>query len=67
MGRVKTDLVKRVTHELMNRYGGQFSDDFEKNKAVVNKLILTPSKKLKNIIAGYATRLIKKGKEPKII
>ena len=38
----------------------KFTPDFEKNKEVVSKMISTQSKKLRNIIAGYVTRLVKK-------
>ena len=65
MGRIKTVLIKRVTHELMDQYGDKFTDSYEKNKEVVNTLISTPSKKLRNAIAGYTVRLVKKSKEPK--
>lgn len=65
MGRIKTILVKRVTHRLMELYGDRFTDDFEENKQIVNELIETPSRKLRNIIAGYATRLVKKSREEK--
>ena len=60
MGRIKTVLVKRVTHELMELHGDKFTDDFEKNKEIVDKLIEAPSKKLRNVIAGYVTKLVKK-------
>lgn len=63
MGRVKTLLVKRETHKLMELYGDRFTDSFEKNKKVVDALVSTPSKKLRNIIAGYATRIVKKKQE----
>lgn len=62
MGRIKTGLIKRVTHKLMEEHGDKFTDDFEKNKEILNNLISTPSKKLRNVIAGYVTRLIKKAK-----
>jgi len=65
MGRIKTLQIKRVTHELMNLHGDKFTDTYEKNKEIVNKLISTPSKKLRNAIAGYVTRLVKQSKEPK--
>lgn len=65
MGRIKTTLTKRTTHELMRLHGSEFTDDFEKNKEIVNKLISTPSKKLRNVIAGYTTRLVKKSRESK--
>ena len=63
MGRVKTLLIKRITHELMKRHRDKFSDDFENNKKIVSRLVSTPYKKLRNIIAGYATRLVKKAKQ----
>ncbi len=59
MGRIKTKLVKRITHELMNRHGEKLTSEFEANKHVVNELVSCPSKKLRNIIAGYAARLKK--------
>lgn len=62
MGRIKTTQVKRVTHELMEQYGDQFGEDFDANKAVANKYLETSSKKLRNVIAGYATRLARKQK-----
>lgn len=63
MGRIKTVLVKRIGHQLMELYGNEFTDDFEKNKEIVDKLIEAPSKKLKNVIVGYVTKLVKKSKE----
>jgi len=63
MGRIKTLLIKRITNELIRIHGDKLSDNFQNNKQIVNKLVTTPSKKLKNIIAGYATRLMKKNKE----
>ena len=64
MGRIKTLQIKRITHELMKLHGNEFTDNYEKNKEIVNGLISTPSKKLRNAIAGYVTRLVKKGREP---
>lgn len=65
MGRIKTVLIKRVAHKLMELHGNEFTDNFEKNKEIINKLVSTPSKKLRNIIAGYITRLVKQSKKPK--
>ncbi len=64
MGRIKTVQIKRITHELMDLHGSKFTDNYEKNKEIVNKLISTPSKKLRNVIAGYVTRLVKQGRGP---
>lgn len=59
MGRIKTAQIKRVTHELMKLHGNEFTDNFETNQAIVNKLISTSSKILRNKIAGYVTKLVK--------
>ncbi|MBI5389475.1 30S ribosomal protein S17e [Candidatus Woesearchaeota archaeon] len=61
MGRIKTVLTKRVTNELMEKHSQDFKKDFNENKKQVSKFASFPSKKLRNIIAGYVTR--KKQKE----
>ncbi len=60
MGRIKTQLVKRTTNELLEQYGDKFSENYETNKQVVSQLVVGVGKKIRNIIAGYATRLVKK-------
>mgnify|MGYP001576171499 CR=1 FL=1 len=65
MGRIKTLQIKRIGHELMRLCSDKFTDNYEQNKGVINNLITTPSKKLRNIITGYVTRLVKQSKEPK--
>lgn len=60
MGRIKTTQVKRAGRKLMNLYGQRFTAKFEDNKKLVSEMADIPSKKLRNIIAGYATRLAKK-------
>ena len=59
MGRIKTKLTKRVTNKLVSNYKERFTDNFEKNKAIVAEVTDIQSKKLRNIIAGYVTRLVK--------
>ena len=61
MGRVKTQSAKRATYDLMDLYGKKFTKDFEQNKKIVKTVMITPSKKLRNIVTGYITRLVKKG------
>ena len=62
MGRIKTQLIKRTTNDLLEQFGDQFSEDFGQNKKIVGKLIPQITKKLRNVIAGYASRLVKKNK-----
>lgn len=60
MGRIKTTLVKRKTRELLKIHGDFFATDFTQNKQAVNKTTIIYSKKIRNIIAGYITRLKKR-------
>ncbi len=62
MGRIKTTQIKRVTLKLLEDNKENFSNNFEKNKQVVEELTITYSKKLRNVIAGYITRLVKQGR-----
>ena len=52
-------LIKRITVKLIKAYGQEFTSEFGKNKALVNKYTDVSSTKLRNSIAGYAARLIK--------
>jgi small subunit ribosomal protein S17e len=52
--------VKRVALELYESHGDEFTEDFSKNKEVVARLMEVKSKRLRNIIAGYVTRLKKR-------
>ncbi len=63
MGRIKTTHVKRATKKLLAMYGDRFKTDFNSNKKVVDELAEIGSKKLRNVIAGYATRLVNEKKE----
>ena len=57
MGKVRTDTVKRTSRELLRRFPERFAGDFESDKQAVNDLVSTQSKRLRNRIAGYVTRL----------
>ena len=59
MGRIKTMLIKRTTHELMEKHGDEFTKNFDDNKRILGTKAKVNSKKMRNIIAGYATRLKK--------
>jgi len=59
MGRIKTKLTKRVGLKLYKSHSDDFSTDFVQNKKQVNNLLEINSKKLRNIIAGYITRVKK--------
>ena len=59
MGRIKTSFVKRVGKEIFEKHGEQFTEDFNKNKAIVEKFAYIKSKKMRNIVTGYITTLKK--------
>ena len=59
MGRIKTMLIKRTTEELMEKSGQDFTNDFNENKKILDSKLKISSKKMRNVIAGYATRLKK--------
>ncbi|MDP3990660.1 MAG: 30S ribosomal protein S17e [archaeon] len=60
MGRIKTKLIKRKTLEVLSLHGDSFTSEFNKNKEMTDRFVKTESKKIRNIIAGYATRLKRK-------
>ena len=53
MGRIKSKLIKRTAIQLKEQI--DFSENFNENKKFLGNI--TPSKKLRNKIAGYLTRL----------
>ncbi|MDP3916983.1 MAG: 30S ribosomal protein S17e [Nanoarchaeota archaeon] len=63
MGRIKTQLIKRSTVKLLEAQRERFTDNFEENKKTAQEMLTDSSKKLRNIIAGYATRLVKNDKD----
>ncbi len=63
MGRVKTQLIKRNANKLIHVYNDRFKKDFNENKSIVKELTEIPSKKLRNIVTGYVTRLMKQEKK----
>jgi len=70
LGRIKTVLVKRITKKLVLEYPKEFSEDYKKNKDLVDKYAVIKSPKIRNVIAGYAARLVKQaksGKEKRVI
>ena len=64
MGRIKTKLTKRVSLKLFKNNPESFSStDYAKNKGRVDASLELYSKKLRNVIAGYLTRLKKAEKQ----
>ncbi|MBI4016636.1 MAG: 30S ribosomal protein S17e [Candidatus Aenigmarchaeota archaeon] len=59
MGRIKTQLIKRLTFQLMKKHKDDFKQSFEENKKIVEQFLDSDNKKIRNTIAGYVTRLVK--------
>ena len=60
MGKIKSKQVKRSAKELIKK-GIEFSEDFERNKKILGNTL--PSKKIRNQMAGYLSKLSKEGKQ----
>ncbi len=63
MGRIKTILVKRVTKQIVSNHKDEFTENYTKNKEVVAKYANIKSPKIRNVISGYAARLVRQSKE----
>jgi len=63
MGRVKTQITKRVSLDLVKEHSDKLKKDFNENKKAISGIINIPSKKFRNIIAGYVTRLMRNKQE----
>ena len=54
------DRIKRLSYEVLNEHKPKFGVDFADNKKVLDQIAIIRSKGLKNEIAGYITKFIKK-------
>ena len=59
MGRVKTAAIKKFSKLLYQKHMDKFTSDFQENKRILEELAVVESKKIKNQLVGYITRLIK--------
>jgi len=60
MGKVKTTQIKRTSNKILRNNPEKFTKNFEENKKLLPEVAEIRSKKLRNVIAGYITRLVKK-------
>ena len=58
MGKVKTEHIKRLAKELMERFPDKFSSNFDDNKHTVDELTEGATTKVRNQVAGYITHTI---------
>ena len=58
MGKVKTEQIKHLGKELMARFPGKFTTNFDENKRTVDELTKGTTTRVRNKVAGYITRTI---------
>lgn len=58
MGKIRTDRIKRIAKELVAKYHKNLSTNFDDNKVLISKLTNVASKRVRNRIAGYVTRIM---------
>jgi small subunit ribosomal protein S17e len=63
MGRIKTTAIKTKGQKLFSKHKDRFTTDYQKNKKLIDEFAHVPSKKIRNILAGYVTRLKKTVKD----
>ena len=54
------DRIKRLSYEVLDGHKLKFGEDFADNKKALDLIAIIRSKGLKNEIAGYITKFIKK-------
>ena len=54
------DRIKRLSYEVLDQHKSKFTENFTDNKKLLGELAIIRSKGLKNEIAGYITKFIKK-------
>lgn len=54
------DRIKRLSFEVLEKNRSRFGENFTDNKKLLDELAIVRSKGLKNEVAGYITKFIKK-------
>jgi small subunit ribosomal protein S17e len=60
MGRVRTNLVKRASRQIIEKYYWKLTMDFDTNKKIVEEVAQLPSRRIRNKIAGFTTHLMRR-------
>ena len=63
MGGVKNDTIKKAAKVIIEKYYSRLTTDFQTNKRICDEVAVISSKKMRNEIAGYVTRLMKRIQE----
>ena len=57
---MRTKTVKRSARLIVERYYAKLTSDFHLNKRLCDEVSVTPSKRMRNKIAGFVTHLIRR-------
>jgi len=60
MGRILYGKFRREANKILEKYSNLFTTDYKKNVKILEVIAEIPSKRLRNMLAGYITRQIKK-------
>jgi len=60
MGKVRTKTIKKSSRRIIERYYPRLTLDFHTNKRICDDVAEIPTKRMRNKIAGYVTRLMKR-------
>ena len=56
----KPEFIRKIALKIYNEHRDEITTDFEENKNLLKQIVPHESKKVRNMIAGYLTRLKKK-------
>ena len=59
------DRIKRLSMEVLSQHKDKFTADFAGNKKILDQLAVIRSKGLKNEMAGFITKFVKREKDAK--
>lgn len=62
MGRIKSLMVKRAAKQILEGRPDSFSPEFNKNKKILGNNL--PSKPIRNKVAGYISRIVRRKNSP---
>jgi small subunit ribosomal protein S17e len=60
LGKIRPTYIKRAAEDLVKKFPDKFTTDFEANKKTVAELADVTTVKMRNRIAGYVTRTVRK-------
>jgi len=60
VGKIRPTYIKRIAEDLVKKFPDKFTNDFAHNKKTVDELADVYTVKMRNRIAGYVTRYVKK-------